>query len=58
MTTEKLVAITVFDEREMVERDYREMCIGDDERCHWYFYREPEPRHPHELDVSAEYPCT
>lgn len=51
---EKLVALKVFDEREMVDVDYTDICIGDDERRHWFFYREPEPMHPNELDVSEE----
>lgn len=53
---EKQVAIRVFDEREMVERDYEDLCIGDDERCHCYFYREPEPRHPNSADVTEGFP--
>lgn len=56
--TEKQVALKVFDEREMVDRDYEELCIGDDERSHYYFYREPEPLHPNELDASVEYPAS
>lgn len=56
MNTEKQVAIKVFDEREMVDKDYNEIYIGDDEVCHYYLYREPEPFHPNSKDIQEECP--
>lgn len=44
----------VFDEINMVDVDYREICRGDEERQHWYFYREPEPENPQFLDVRSK----
>lgn len=54
---EKQVAIKVFDERDMVDRDYNDIYIGDDEVVHWYFYREPESDVPQgSMDVAENCP--
>lgn len=48
---DKQVAIKVFDEHDMVDKDYADIYIGDDEPYHWYMYREPEPNSPNSKDI-------
>ena len=54
--TSEQSAIKVFDEREMVDKEYNDIYIGDDETHHWYFYREPDPEHPNAADVTEDFP--
>jgi hypothetical protein len=53
---EKQVALKVFDEREMVDKEYSDIYVGDEETHHWYMYREPEPQHPNSKDIQEDHP--